>query len=416
MVVLIMDKVLDLVNSFEKENGNLFKDLDEISFINSKKVLKAFKDNNVNESDFAGTNGYGYDDAGRDKIEAVFAEVLGGEDALVRPQLISGTHALTVCFFGLLRPGDMLLSINGKPYDTLDEVIGIRENPSSLKAFRVNYNQIDLVNNDFDYDKIRDYLSKNKVKVIEIQRSVGYANRDTISIEKVERVCNLIKSVSPDTIIMVDNCYCEFVSTKEPIEVGADIMVGSLIKNLGAGIASTGAYIVGRRDLVNLCSQRLTAPGEGKQIGPSLGSNRSFLQGIYMAPQAVVNALKTGMLASYILEKLGVEVYPKYNEVRSDIVTRIIFNDKDKLIKFVQGIQGASAIDSNVLPIPVATPGYDDEIIMASGSFTQGSSIEISCDGPVRSPYIAYLQGGITYDYGKLAVINAISNILKNND
>lgn len=411
-----MDKVLDLVNSFEKENGNLFKDLDEISFINSKKVLKAFKDNNVNESDFAGTNGYGYDDAGRDKIEAVFAEVLGGEDALVRPQLISGTHALTVCFFGLLRPGDMLLSINGKPYDTLDEVIGIRENPSSLKAFRVNYNQIDLVNNDFDYDKIRDYLSKNKVKVIEIQRSVGYANRDTISIEKVERVCNLIKSVSPDTIIMVDNCYCEFVSTKEPIEVGADIMVGSLIKNLGAGIASTGAYIVGRRDLVNLCSQRLTAPGEGKQIGPSLGSNRSFLQGIYMAPQAVVNALKTGMLASYILEKLGVEVYPKYNEVRSDIVTRIIFNDKDKLIKFVQGIQGASAIDSNVLPIPVATPGYDDEIIMASGSFTQGSSIEISCDGPVRSPYIAYLQGGITYDYGKLAVINAISNILKNND
>lgn len=411
-----MDKVLDLVNSFEKENGDLFKDLDEISFINSKKVLKAFKDNNVNESDFAGTNGYGYDDAGRDKIEAVFAEVLGGEDALVRPQLISGTHALTVCFFGLLRPGDMLLSINGKPYDTLDEVIGIRENPSSLKAFKVNYNQIDLVNNDFDYDKIRDYLSKNKVKVIEIQRSVGYANRDTISIEKVERVCNLIKSVSPDTIIMVDNCYCEFVSTKEPIEVGADIMVGSLIKNLGAGIASTGAYIVGRRDLVNLCSQRLTAPGEGKQIGPSLGSNRSFLQGIYMAPQAVVNALKTGMLASYILEKLGVEVYPKYNEVRSDIVTRIIFNDKDKLIKFVQGIQGASAIDSNVLPIPVATPGYDDEIIMASGSFTQGSSIEISCDGPVRSPYIAYLQGGITYDYGKLAVINAISNILKNND
>lgn len=411
-----MDKVLDLVNNFEKENGNLFKDLDEISFINSKKVLKAFKDNNVNESDFAGTNGYGYDDAGRDKIEAVFAEVLGGEDALVRPQLISGTHALTVCFFGLLRPGDMLLSINGKPYDTLDEVIGIRENPSSLKAFKVNYNQIDLVNNDFDYDKIRDYLSKNKVKVIEIQRSVGYANRDTISIEKVERVCNLIKSVSPDTIIMVDNCYCEFVSTKEPIEVGADIMVGSLIKNLGAGIASTGAYIVGRRDLVNLCSQRLTAPGEGKQIGPSLGSNRSFLQGIYMAPQAVVNALKTGMLASYILEKLGVEVYPKYNEVRSDIVTRIIFNDKDKLIKFVQGIQGASAIDSNVLPIPVATPGYDDEIIMASGSFTQGSSIEISCDGPVRSPYIAYLQGGITYDYGKLAVFNAISNILKNND
>lgn len=408
-----MINILDLVQKFENENIELFQKLDEISFTNSKKVLKAFKENNVNASDFAGTNGYGYDDSGRNKIERVFADVLGGEDALVRPQLISGTHALTVCFFGLLRPGDTLLSINGKPYDTLDEVIGIRENSSSLKAFKVNYDQIDLVNNDFDYDKIKSYLSVNNVKVIEIQRSVGYANRDTISIEKVEKVCKLIKNISPQTIIMVDNCYCEFVSTKEPLNVGADIMVGSLIKNLGAGIASTGAYIVGRADLIKLCSERLTAPGEGKEIGPSLGLNRSFLQGLYMAPQAVVNALKTGMLVSYLLEHLNIEVYPKYNDTRSDIVTRIIFNDKDKLIKFVQGIQGASAIDSNVLPIPVATPGYDDEIIMASGSFTQGSSIEISCDGPVRSPYIAYLQGGITYDYGKLAVINAIENILK---
>ena len=400
-----MVNIIDLVQKFENENTELFQKLDEISFINSKKVLKAFKENNVNASDFAGTNGYGYDDTGRDKIERVFADALGGEDALVRPQLISGTHALTVCFFGLLRPGDTLLSINGKPYDTLDEVIGIKENPSSLKAFKVNYDQIDLVNNDFDYDKIKVYLSVNNVKVIEIQRSVGYANRDTLSIEKVEKVCKLIKSISPKTIIMIDNCYCEFVSTKEPLEVGADIMVGSLIKNLGAGIASTGAYIVGKANLVKLCSERLTAPGEGKEIGPSLELN--------MAPQAVVNALKTGMLASYLLEHLNIEVYPKYNDTRSDIVTRIIFNDKDKLIKFVQGIQGSSAVDSNVLPIPVATPGYDDEIIMASGSFTQGSSIEISCDGPVRSPYIAYLQGGITYDYGKLAVINAMENILK---
>lgn len=408
-----MVNIIDLAQKFENENTELFQKLDEISFINSKKVLKAFKENNVNASDFAGTNGYGYDDTGRDKIERVFADVLGGEDALVRPQLISGTHALTVCFFGLLRPGDTLLSINGKPYDTLDEVIGIKENPSSLKAFKVNYDQIDLVNNDFDYDKIKAYLSVNNVKVIEIQRSVGYANRDTLSIEKVEKVCKLIKSISPKTIIMIDNCYCEFVSTKEPLEVGADIMVGSLIKNLGAGIASTGAYIVGKANLVKLCSERLTAPGEGKEIGPSLGLNRSFLQGLYMGPQAVVNALKTGMLTSYLLEHLNIEVYPKYNDTRSDIVTRIIFNDKDKLIKFVQGIQGSSAVDSNVLPIPVATPGYDDEIIMASGSFTQGSSIEISCDGPLRSPYIAYLQGGVTYDYGKLAVINAMENILK---
>lgn len=413
MVVYIMNNILKLIEEFESNNQEKFKELDDISFLNSKKVLTSFRENNVNALDFCGTNGYGYDDVGRDKIERIFADVLGGEDALVRPQLISGTHALTVCFFGLLRPGDTLLSINGKPYDTLDEVIGLRENPSSLKAFQVKYDQIALVNNDFDYNKIAAYLKTNPVKVIEIQRSVGYANRDTIDIEKIAKVCKLIKEVSPKTIIMVDNCYCEFVSTKEPLNVGADIMVGSLIKNLGAGIASTGAYIVGRKDLVSLCAERLTAPGEGKDIGPSLGLNRSFLQGLYQAPSAVKSSLKTGMLASFILEKLGYEVHPRYNEKRSDIVTRVIFNNPDLLIKFVQGIQSASAIDSNVLPIPVATPGYDDEIIMASGSFTQGSSIEISCDGPIRSPYIAYLQGGITYDYGKLAIIKAIENILE---
>lgn len=413
MVVYIMNNILKLIEEFESNNQEKFKELDDISFLNSKKVLTSFRENNVNALDFCGTNGYGYDDIGRDKIERIFADVLGGEDALVRPQLISGTHALTVCFFGLLRPGDTLLSINGKPYDTLDEVIGLRENPSSLKAFQVKYDQIALVNNDFDYNKIAAYLKTNPVKVIEIQRSVGYANRDTIDIEKIAKVCKVIKEISPKTIIMVDNCYCEFVSTKEPLNVGADIMVGSLIKNLGAGIASTGAYIVGRKDLISLCAERLTAPGEGKDIGPSLGLNRSFLQGLYQAPSAVKSSLKTGMLASFILEKLGYEVHPRYNEKRSDIVTRVIFNNPDLLIKFVQGIQSASAIDSNVLPIPVATPGYDDEIIMASGSFTQGSSIEISCDGPIRSPYIAYLQGGITYDYGKLAIIKAIENILE---
>lgn len=413
MVVYIMNNILKLIEEFESNNQEKFKELDDISFLNSKKVLTSFRENNVNALDFCGTNGYGYDDIGRDKIERIFADVLGGEDALVRPQLISGTHALTVCFFGLLRPGDTLLSINGKPYDTLDEVIGLRENPSSLKAFQVKYDQISLVNNDFDYNKIAAYLKTNPVKVIEIQRSVGYANRDTIDIEKIAKVCKLIKEVSPKTIIMVDNCYCEFVSTKEPLNVGADIMVGSLIKNLGAGIASTGAYIVGRKDLVSLCAERLTAPGEGKDIGPSLGLNRSFLQGLYQAPSAVKSSLKTGMLASFLLEKLGYEVHPRYDEKRSDIVTRVIFSNPDLLIKFVQGIQSASAIDSNVLPIPVATPGYDDEIIMASGSFTQGSSIEISCDGPIRSPYIAYLQGGITYDYGKLAIIKAIENILE---
>lgn len=403
----------DLVLECELNNKELYSKQEEICLFNSKKVLDAFKKENLSESDFNTTNGYGYNDTGRDKIEHIFANVLGAEDALVRTQLISGTHALTVTLFALLRPGDRLLSINGKPYDTLDEVIGIRENASSLKSYKIDYDQIDLVDNDFDYDKIAEYLKIHSVKVIEIQRSVGYANRDTISLDKIEKVTKLIKSIDKNIIIMVDNCYCEFVNTKEPLECGADIIVGSLIKNLGAGIASTGAYIAGRKDLVELCAERLTAPGEGKEIGPSLNNNRFFLQGLYMAPQAVCAAVKTGILASYILEKMGVEVYPKYNEARSDIVTRVVFHDKEKQIKFIQGIQLCSAVDSNVLPIPVSTPGYDDEIIMASGSFTQGSSIEISCDGPIREPYIAYLQGGITYEYGKLAVINAIKNIQK---
>ena len=403
----------DLVLECELNNKELYSKQEEICLFNSKKVLEAFKKENLSESDFNTTNGYGYNDTGRDKIERIFASALGAEDALVRTQLISGTHALTVTLFALLRPGDTLLSINGKPYDTLDEVIGIRENASSLKSYKIDYDQIDLVDNDFDYDKIAEYLEKHSVKVIEIQRSVGYANRDTISLDKIEKVTKLIKSIDKNIIIMVDNCYCEFVNTKEPLECGADIIVGSLIKNLGAGIASTGAYIAGRKDLVELCAERLTAPGEGKEIGPSLNNNRFFLQGLYMAPQAVCAAVKTGILASYILEKMGVEVYPKYNEARSDIVTRVVFHDKEKQIKFIQGIQLCSAVDSNVLPIPVSTPGYDDEIIMASGSFTQGSSIEISCDGPIREPYIAYLQGGITYEYGKLAVINAIKNIQK---
>lgn len=403
----------DLVLECELNNKELYSKQEDICLFNSKKVLEAFKKENLSESDFNTTNGYGYNDTGRDKIERIFANVLGAEDALVRTQLISGTHALTVTLFALLRPGDKLLSINGKPYDTLDEVIGIRENASSLKSYKIDYDQIDLVDNDFDYDKIAEYLKIHSVKVIEIQRSVGYANRDTISLDKIEKVTKLIKSIDKNIIIMVDNCYCEFVNTKEPLECGADIIVGSLIKNLGAGIASTGAYIAGRKDLVGLCAERLTAPGEGKEIGPSLNNNRFFLQGLYMAPQAVCAAVKTGIIASYILEKIGVEVYPKYNEARSDIVTRVVFHDKEKQIKFIQGIQLCSAVDSNVLPIPVSTPGYDDEIIMASGSFTQGSSIEISCDGPIREPYIAYLQGGITYEYGKLAVINAIKNIQK---
>lgn len=390
---------------------DVFKNIDDICMFNSKKVLEAFWKCHVSEAHFTSTSGYGYGDIGRDTVEEVYKTIFKAEDALVRNQFISGTHALSTAFFGLLRPGDLLLSICGKPYDTLDSVIGFNNNLSSLKSFGINYGQIELVDNDFNYDVISKYLRENKVKVIEIQRSIGYSDRKCISIEQLEKVIKLIKSIDKDIIVMVDNCYCEFVGKKEPIEVGADICVGSLIKNLGGGIASNGAYIVGRSDLIHLCSERLNVAGEAKEVGPSLGANKMFLQGLYFAPSVVASALKTNVYAAYLLEDLGYEVSPKWNEEKSDIVLAIKFNDRNKLIKFVEGIQSASAIDASCVPIPTKMPGYDDEIIMASGSFTQGSSIEISCDGPLRSPYIAYLQGGLTFEYGKIAVLKAIENI-----
>ena len=390
---------------------DVFKNIDDICMFNSKKVLEAFWKCHVSEAHFTSTSGYGYGDIGRDTVEEVYKTIFKAEDALVRNQFISGTHALSTAFFGLLRPGDLLLSICGKPYDTLDSVIGFNNNLSSLKSFGINYGQIELVDNDFNYDVISKYLRENKVKVIEIQRSIGYSDRKCISIEQLKKVIKLIKSIDKDIIVMIDNCYCEFVGKKEPIEVGADICVGSLIKNLGGGIASNGAYIVGRSDLIHLCSERLNVAGEAKEVGPSLGANKMFLQGLYFAPSVVASALKTNVYAAYLLEDLGYEVSPKWNEEKSDIVLAIKFNDRNKLIKFVEGIQSASAIDASCVPIPTKMPGYDDEIIMASGSFTQGSSIEISCDGPLRSPYIAYLQGGLTFEYGKIAVLKAIENI-----
>ena len=390
---------------------DVFKNIDDICMFNSKKVLEAFWKCHVSEAHFTSTSGYGYGDIGRDTVEEVYKTIFKAEDALVRNQFISGTHALSTAFFGLLRPGDLLLSICGKPYDTLDSVIGFNNNLSSLKSFGINYDQIELVDNDFNYDVISKYLRENKVKVIEIQRSIGYSDRKCISIEQLKKVIKLIKSIDKDIIVMIDNCYCEFVGKKEPIEVGADICVGSLIKNLGGGIASNGAYIVGRSDLIHLCSERLNVAGEAKEVGPSLGANKMFLQGLYFAPSVVASALKTNVYAAYLLEDLGYEVSPKWNEEKSDIVLAIKFMDRNKLIKFVEGIQSASAIDASCVPIPTKMPGYDDEIIMASGSFTQGSSIEISCDGPLRSPYIAYLQGGLTFEYGKIAVLKAIENI-----
>jgi len=408
----ISNNVIELVNSCEKECIEEFNKIDQQTTINSLKVLNAFHKNSVTESCFNETTGYGYNDLGRDTIEKVFSDVLGSEDALVRNQFISGSHALNVCFFALLRPNDLLLSISGTPYDTLHEVIGIKENKSSLKSFGIRYDEIDLINDDFDYEKIKNYLTTNKVKVIEIQRSKGYSTRKSISIDKVEKVIKLIKEIDENIIVMVDNCYCEMISSKEPTEVGADIMVGSLIKNLGGGIAPNGAYIAGKHELVELCAERLTLPGEGREVGPSLGINKQLLQGIYLAPTVVASATKTAILVSRVLEKLGYEVEPKYNDERVDIVQNIIFRDREKLIEFTRGIQQASAIDSNALVEPSDMPGYADQVIMASGSFTQGSSIELSCDGPLREPYIAYFQGSLTYDYGKLGLMKAIERII----
>ncbi len=405
------EEIIDLCKEAEVNCASQFTKIDKICELNSLKVLSAFHENKVSEIHFNSTTGYGYNDIGRDVIEKVFANVLGCEDALVRSQFISGTHALTVALFAFLRPGDILLSITGKPYDTLDEVIGIRDNPSSLKSYEIEYEQVDLIDNEFDYDSIKKILTTKKIKLIEIQRSKGYSTRKSITIDKLEKVIKFIRNIDKEVIIMIDNCYCEFVSTKEPCEIGADIVVGSLIKNLGGGIAPNGAYIAGRHDLVELAGERLTVPGEGREVGPTLGINKMLLQGLFMAPQVVASSLKTAVLSSYMLEKLGYNVEPKYNENRADIVQNIIFNGKDKLIKYCQGIQEASPIDSFVTPYPSDMPGYEDKVIMASGSFTQGSSIELSCDGPLRSPYIAYQQGALTYEYGKLGIMNAINKL-----
>lgn len=407
------DEIKKIVVECENELTAEFKEIDDNKFFFSEQVLNSFKKNNLSENAFNSTTGYGYNDLGREIIEKVYADIFKSESAVVRSQFISGSHALNVTFFSLLRPGDLLLSISGCPYDTLHEVIGIKENPSSLASFNINYHEIDLVNDDFDYEAIESYLKNTKVKVIEIQRSKGYSTRKSLSIEKLEKVIKLIKSIDKDIIVMVDNCYCEFVERKTPIEVGADVAVGSLIKNLGGGIAPNGAYVVGRSDLIELVGERLTLPGEGLEVGPTLGINKQILEGLFFAPSVVASSLKTAVLTSKVMESLGYDVEPKYNDHRCDIVQNIIFRDREKLIKYVQGVQYGSPIDANVTAIPWDMPGYTDQVIMASGSFTQGSSIEFSCDAPIREPYIAYQQGGLTYEYGKLGLISAIENLEK---
>ncbi len=403
----------ELVNEVENEVKSIFEKQENICEVNENKVLQAFINHKVSEAHLQGTTGYGYGDVGRDVIECIFAEIFKTEDALVRTQFISGTHTISTVLFGILRPGDIVLSINGKPYDTLDEVIGIRENVSSLKAFGVSYEQIDLDNGKFDFQKIKERVSKKDIKMVMIQRSKGYADREAFSISEIEQAIKTVKDADENVVVMVDNCYGEFVSVKEPSEVGADVTVGSLIKNMGGGIAKTGGYIVGKKSLIELISDRYSAPGLGKEGGATLQNNRDILQGIFMAPHIVCQALKTAIFASRLLEKLGYEVSPKYDAERSDIVQMVKFKDADKLISFCQGIQSYSPIDSHVVPEPWDMPGYENKVIMASGSFTSGSSIELSCDGPLREPYIAYLQGGLTYGYGKLAVIHAAEKIHK---
>lgn len=402
----------DIIKNYKKDLTDVFDKVDDTEEYNSKKVLDAFIKNSVSESDLSTTTGYGYNDIGRDKIERVYADIFKAEAALVRTQLISGTHAISTCLFALLRPNDIMFSITGKPYDTLDSVIGFNNNKSSLRSFGIKYMNMNLVDNDFDYEGIKKVLKDNKIKMVYIQRSKGYSTRESISIDKVEKVVKLIREIDKDVIIMVDNCYCEMVSTKEPIEVGVDICAGSLIKNLGGAIATNGGYIVGREDLIELCSERLNVPGQGREVGPSLNQNRYILEGLYFAPMVVSNALKTSIYTAYLFEKLGYKVSPRYNEERVDIVENIYFEEENKLINYVRSIQSNSKIDSNALIVPSDMPGYEDKIVMASGSFTEGSSIELSCDGPLRKPYIAYQQGGISFKYGKIIVDRAIKSII----
>lgn len=412
---MINNKIKEIITKAENELKEQFAIIDDICEYNSDKVLSAFQKHQVSEIHFNETTGYGYGDIGREVIEKIYADIFNTEDALVRGQFISASHALTVTLFGLLRPNDIMLSISGKPYDTLDSVIGLTENSSSLKSFGIKYEQIDLIDNDFDYEKIKERLSnaESKIKLVEIQRSRGYSLRESISLEKIEKVIKTIREIDSSVIIMIDNCYGELTNKIEPSNVGADILVGSLIKNLGGGIAPNGAYVVGKHDLIELVAERLTLPGEGREVGPSLGMNKKILQGLFMAPSVVSSSLKTAVLTAKVMENLGYKVSPKSTDVRTDIVQTIEFGNSKDLINYVQGIQIGSPIDSSSLPVPDDMPGYDDQVIMAAGAFVQGSSIELSCDAPLREPYIAFQQGGLTYEYGKLGLMKAVERILE---
>lgn len=406
-------KLLKLAQQAEVEAQEAFAQIEENSAYNEAKVLKAFIDNRVSESHFAGSTGYGYGDRGREALDAVFAQALGAEDALVRHNFVSGTHALTTALFGVLRAGNTMVSITGKPYDTMEEVIGIRgEGNGSLKDFGVSYRQVDLLENgEPDYDQIPEVVKG--AKVVYLQRSRGYSLRPSFTIEVIGKMIAAARSTNPDAIVVVDNCYGEFVEKKEPLAVGADLIIGSLIKNPGGGIAETGGYIAGRKDLVELCSYRLTCPGMGKEVGCTLGQSRSMFMGLFFAPSVVANALKTSCFALKLFELLGFEVYPKCGDPRTDIIAAIQLGTPEGLVAFCQGVQKGSPVDAFVAPEPWDMPGYDSEVIMAAGAFTLGASIELSADAPLKEPYAVWLQGGLTYASGKTGILLAAQSMLE---
>ena len=412
----IDERVLALAKQAEDDLAPIYKNIDAICEKNSRKIIEAFVKNRVSYSDFTDINGYGFYDGGRDKLEKIFAEVLGGEDALVRPHIMSGTNAISLTLSALLKHGDTLLSVSGLPYDSLQGIIGISgDSKQSLKAHGVNYEQIDLTaDSDFDILAIEDRIRKGGVTVVAIQRSRGYSARKSLTIEKIARVIKAIKNIDKNVIIMVDNCYGELVEDREPTDVGADVIVGSLMKNLGGGVASSGGYMVGTAEIIEQIAERLTAPGVGKSMGANFNQNLPFYKGLYMAPNAVKNSLKTAVFASYMLEKLGFEkVDPSFNEYRTDIIQTVGLKNVDNLVKFCQGMQSGSPIDSFVQVLPAPMPGYPHDEVMAGGSFTQGSTIELSCDAPIVEPFTAYMQGGLTYEYGKYGIMVAISSMFR---
>ena len=411
---MLSERVRQLGTQVQADLREQFERIDTIAEINTQKVLAAFQKHRVAESYFAGTTGYGYDDIGRDKLEEIYAEIFGTEDALVRIGFVNGTHTISCALFGVLKPGDVLLSAVGAPYDTLLGVIGVNDKgPGSLKDWGVEYRQVDLVDDKPDLDGMAKAAADPRVKAVLIQRSRGYATRASLSVDKIGEMCKVIKAANPNAAILVDNCYGEFVEEKEPTQVGADLVMGSLIKNPGGGLAPTGGYIAGRRDLVEGAAMRLSCPGIGKECGSTLGNNRLLYQGLFMAPHTVAQALKTAVFAARIMEELGYEVEPASHAVRHDIIQMIHMREPEALKKFCRGIQFGAPVDSYVTPEPWDMPGYDNQVIMAAGAFIQGASIELSADAPMREPYTVYLQGGLTYESGKTGVLLAVEQLLK---